>query len=365
MQYCFILITIVFAMLFVGCDDIFNIGGKKAAELEARERAEQRAQAEAKRDEQDRFAEQLRRTVDLKITDAKESVKNINERLQSYRADIKQFNDCVREGMAEKRANGEEADIETKLLHLMRNQEISKLALKYLSGDFSSIAAEFIERIRTARAAEKRYEVAIKQIDEAYAQEIAESKKWVNATNAQREKEEKRLKQEINELTRKRDTVQKEFSSNTKRGLIGSSQLEREQSDKRRVVSARLNELDNEIDKRRRQLETLRNPAAERWTASTLQNVQRVNSVANLNRERATYTAGHNIKPKQSVHEIVKEYEQKTIGLLRDKLQTVEKQLAGELELANAKIIELKKLQQNIPISTMPQLQKIRDQLIK
>jgi chromosome segregation ATPase len=262
------------------------------------------------------------------------------------RADAEKLENEVSRIVSAQGKDGSELSYEVRLLRILRNKAVNELAVKYLAEGFSLQAEEFIEKVRKARSEEKIYKDALRKSEEQLDAAFEESKNWARASRAQRDAEIRRLEREIDELEKKRQS--------TRRTMMGAESVRREWKDKMWDYRA-------EIDKKRAQIDYLRNPDANRAietrAVSRAQDVQR--TAINLKEER-DYNIHRRMKPQTSVMAIADEMGRNTIDKLRAAIKKKLDGKEGEMKLLLRKMEIAQEIVISIPVSEMGELNRLK-----
>ncbi len=345
-----------------GCDLDLMGEKKEQARLEAERRAEearQQKETESQRSAMTQYANGKRKLfADRLMALEKES--------STYKADASRLAEIVSAALEEKDSKGRDKKYESKLLGMLRNDEVNKLAVKYLASDFKSITAEYIARVRDTMKAESAYQKAVAEVDANYQSDMKQTQKWAEMTKEQRNEEIKRLRKEISDLESRRVVVRKEYDGLTRGKMIGSRRQELERYDTKRVVLMKVDELDRQIDRKRHQLDFLTSPDAQRGMSSrAMAGSQSSQSRANSIRQSAMTDIDRRLKPKKSVTDVVAEYDDQTVGKLR---QTISDKVSTQKSEADAladKISAVDEMLLAIPVSNMSDLTNIKRKLEK
>lgn len=333
----------VFALLLPGCD--MDITGEKREErmraAQEREQEEKlKRELESQREAMAKFATGKRQFFASRLTE-------VSGEGNALRADLDKLAKVVADAMSEKDAQGKDLKYESKVLRILKNQEVNAIAAKHLASDFSGIVATYMERVRDARAADARYAAALESAESIYKAGIEESKKWSQLNQQQREREVARLQDEIKSLERERERILTKESRNvtknvTRNQLLAASNNRRDGSsrelrqrnelaDAKQVVDRRVFDLESQIDVKRRQIDVLRDPdVMGRQNNRALVDSQRRQMDAVNTRRSALSDIERHLKPKKSLTDTVAEFEADTVGKLRktlsDKIAASEKE---------------------------------------
>lgn len=344
-------------MLSIGCDQINS--SDKTAEKRATELAERQA-----RYERDSLADALAKYISAKSDDIDTSLSKLETGIKSAIQDLNDIAKATDSVDSERTSKGEELNSETKLLRLIRREDINALAIKYLSADFKLAAEQFIVDIRECRAAETRYETEIGKVNDIYESTIKDVKKWSSASKEQRENEISRLQKEISSLEARRLKIQKDYSSQSKMQMAGGKNLERQRWENKTMISSRMSDIEHEIDKKRGQIDYLRNPHANRHVESAAVNeAQYAQRIAQDMRRHGLEDVEKHFKPKTTVAKTVTTYMGKTIGALRFQITKASADLTEQAEGLRRDQSILKNAKLSIPMSDIAELKKIKQQV--
>ena len=333
-------LSVLICLLLCGCDFFGEKEDRAAAYRMEREQAE--------RDRQERIdkANAMRTYLDAKCKIVQKKLQTVTNELQMLRADAEKLENEVSRIVSAQGKDGKELSYEVRLLRILRNKTVNELAVKYLAEGFSLQSEEFIERIRNARLEEKRFKDALRKSDEQLDAAVEESKNWADASRAQRDAEIRRLEREIEKLEKLRQT--------TRRTMMGT------ESDRREWMN-KMGDYEHEINRKRGQIDYLRNPDANRAietrAVAIAQDIQRT---AVRNKEERDYNIHRRMKPQTSAMAITDEMAKNTIDRLRaeikkklDATEAEEKSLLKKSEIAQAIVI-------SIPVSDTGELNRLR-----
>jgi hypothetical protein len=323
-----------------GCDFFGEKEDRAAAYRMEREQAE--------RDRQERIdkANAMRTYLDSKCKIVQRKLQSVTNELQMLRTDAEKLECEVSRIVSEQGKDGKELSYEVRLLRILRNKTVNELAVKYLAEGFSLQSEEFIERIRNARLEEKRFKDALRKSDEQLDAAVEESKNWADASRTQRDAEIRRLKSEIEKLEKLRQT--------TRRTMMGT------ESDRREWMN-KMGDYEQEISRKRRQIDYLRNPDANRAIETrAVTRAQDIQWNAISIKEKRDLNIHRRMKPQTSAMAITDEMAKNTIDRLRaeikkklDVKEVEAKSLLKKLEIAQEIVI-------SIPVSDMGELNRLR-----
>jgi len=355
MKNIFIALSAFSVVLIAGCDRLFDNGSKEKAAAEARR------EAQVVREETTDFRANMEKFVAGKIEIVTANCAEATKRHWEVRKDVDDFAAASAKIMGEKKPDGTEMAWESRHLRLLRDKKVNELAVKYLAGDFSAAAARFIENVKAAMQEERRYFDAIRSTDSAYADNLKETSKWANSTVEQREGEIRKLNDEIYRLESSRKDLLIEIEKFSRGKLVGGVQQERERKDHLGALNYRLKDMDNEIRKKRAQVDKIRQPeqnqGIERKAVSESVNVQRR---VTDNRRLAMDDINRYLKPKKMVSDVVAECEKDTTGRLQAALSEQLVAARHEEESLKRMVTSLKEAKLAIPVSDLAELQRIR-----
>lgn len=303
---------------------------------------------QAARDRQERIdkANAMRTYLDAKCKIVQKKLQTVTNELQMLRADAEKLENEVSQIVSAQGKDGSELSYEVRLLRILRNKTVNELAVKYLAEGFSLQSEEFIERIRNARLEEKRFKDALRKSDEQLDAAVEESKNWADASRTQRDAEIRRLKREIEKLEKLRQT--------TRRTMMTTESYRREWMNK-------MGDYEQEISRKRRQIDYLRNPDANRAIETrAVTRAQDIQRTAVRIKEERDYNIHRRMKPQTSAMAITDEMAKNTIDRLRaeikkklDATEAEEKSLLKKSEIAQAIVI-------SIPVSDTGELNRLR-----
>lgn len=352
--------------LFAGCDDVLSglfTGSNQEAKEQERELRLQREQEER---DKENLAQNLTVAIRTKKKDLDKTISNLEKEATELDKDLATLSSEVAKAMDEKTANGKEEKYEMKILHAMRNPEISGLALKYIGNDLSSMAAEFIEKGKVARKEESRYRKAIQDADENYDKAIGETKNWTEDTRKQREQEIERLRSEIAHLQHKQAGIRKDIEKMTKYTLGGSRDQELDRNNKAAVLYNKISDCDAEISKKRRQLDVLTNPDyVAKLESKTNNDTQHARRNAAYNHDQQLRDIKRNMQPSKGIVEIAKEYEEASLGKIRDAINKKLAETKEVIEVSKASCKLLQEMELKIPVSSLQDLETLRKEFMK
>ena len=333
-------LSVLICLLLCGCDFFGDKEDRAAAYRMERE------QAERDRQEQIDKANAMRTYLDAKCKIVQKKLQTVTNELQMLRADAEKLENEVSWIVSAQGKDGKELSYEVRLLRILRNKTVNELAVKYLAEGFSLQSEEFIERIRNARLEEKRFKDALRKSDEQLDAAVEESKNWADASRTQRDAEIRRLKSEIEKLEKLRQT--------TRRTMMTTESVRREWMNKMR-------DYEQEINRKRGQIDYLRNPDANRAIETrAVTRAQDIQRTAVRIKEERDYNIHRRMKPQTSAMAITDEMAKNTIDRLRaeikkklDVTEAEEKSLLKKSEIAQAIVI-------SIPVSDTGELNRLR-----
>ena len=336
------IVIVLVASCLSGCD--FFAADERRAEAQRLE--QQRQEQERVASERKSNAEALKAYVAnrCRMIDAKMSA--LTNTLAGLQADASALeNACAAVAGLDK--EGKELSYEVRVLRMLKDETVNRLALKYLSSGFTFQGEEFIAKVRDARAAEAKYQQAIKKSEDAYEASLNASKGWVGGSKNQRDSEVSRLRKEIAELERLRQT--------TRRELVASGSQRREWSNK-------MHDYEREIAKKRSQIDYLRNPDANRRIEARAAS-ERDSLVRSAARAKETELRDidYRLKPKVSVIQVAEEVNAATIGKLRAEITSRIDGLVTEKAKWNRKFEIAREIEVSIPVSDLGELKRLKD----
>ena len=333
-------LSVLICLLLCGCDFF--------GEKEDRAAAYRMELEQAERDRQERIdkANAMRTYLDAKCKIVQKKLQTVTNELQMLRADAEKLENEVSRIVSAQGKDGSELSYEVRLLRILRNKTVNELAVKYLAEGFSLQSEEFIERIRNARLEEKRFKDALRKSDEQLDVAVEESKNWADASRTQRDAEIRRLEREIEKLEKLRQT--------TRRTMMATESVRREWMNKMR-------DYEQEINRKRWQIDYLRNPDANRAIETrAVTRAQDIQRTAVRIKEERDYNIHRRMKPQTSAMAITDEMAKNTIDRLRaeikkklDATEAEEKSLLKKSEIAQAIVI-------SIPVSDTGELNRLR-----
>lgn len=337
------MVIILVASCLAGCD-FFGADERRA---EAQRLELQRQEQERMASERKSNAEALKTYVvnRCRMIDAKMSA--LTNTLSGLQADANALENACAEVAKGVDKDGKELSYEVRVLRMLKDETVNRLALKYLSSGFAFQAEEFIAKVRDARAAEAKYQQAVKKSEDAYDASLSASKGWVGDSKNQRDSEVSRLRKEIADLERLRQT--------TRRELVASGSQRREWLNK-------MSDYEREIAKKRSQIDYLRNPDANRRiearAADERHQLQRRAADA---KETELRDIDRRLKPKVSVIKTAEEVNAATIGKLRSEIVSRIDGLVTEKAKWERKIEIAREIEVAIPVSDLGELKRLKD----
>lgn len=352
---CKITIAVLFVAVFSGCDQ--DLLGEKADERQRLQReAEEISQLEQEKVE---MAEGMSKAVVQKKRDLEVALKDAQKESESNGKDFEAVAKAISDAMTE--GDGEKQKHEVKVLRALKHPVVNDLATRILGKDFSLEVSEFTDRIRKARQEEGRYRKAIQEADNEYHKAVNETGGWAQATKEQRAAEIKRLKSEISRLESRRDSARKDIKNLTRHTLVGNRRQERERIEAGHEAEARYYDLEQDINKKKGQLDYLLHPnQVTASQASAAQKTQDAIRRAQYDHENRLRDIERTMKPAKSVVDITAEFENKTLGELRGRVNAARGESDKKVDEIKKKITRLNEIASVIPISSLNELQKLR-----
>lgn len=335
MKLFFVAIVLI---VFSGCD---FFGRDQDRELAYRIEKDRQ---EAEQTERIEKSEAMRVYLNAKCKLVEEKLLSVNKELDVLHKDAAELEEETAQMIAD--SDRGESRYEVQLLKILKNKKINDLAVKYLSSGFGLQAEEFIEKVREARFEERRFNEALKKSQELYDEASKSSEGWVGASREQRDTEIRRLENEIRMIEQRRKS--------TRREMISSDSYRREWMNK-------MNDYEEEIRRKRLQIDYLRNPDVNRNIETRAANrVQDLQRMAVRTKEERDFNIHRRLKPKVTVTEVADTIAAKTIEKLRDEL----KRRIGDKELERKKLKEktdiAKEILIAIPVSDLGELNRLR-----
>jgi hypothetical protein len=344
-------------LFFIGCD--IDITGDKAR---ARLIQEQRREDERRQSELGEYRNSMKLFISKYITLKEEYRVECSKKVEQLRVDAEQLAKVINTLMHGKTDDGKDLPYETKVLNAMRDADVNKLSKKYLFIEFTSLASGYIDQVRYALDRDAQYRKAVHDVDLMYNQLVVESKKWQSATKEQRQQEISRLKGELNQLTRRRDSILKEIGGISKGKLVlRGKRYEREYGERMYALHGKLKDVDEQLYKKRSQIDLLTNPKElHRLANETSYDTSAQQNRAIQLRREAMYDIDRRLKPEIKIHDIVLDFEKRTTIKLREELAKRILENEKELEEVNSKIRLAKEVMLEIPISSKTDLEKLK-----
>ena len=352
-------------LMLSGCDDL--LAPKDTDRRHDNNEQLERIAREAARAREEKA--ELASAIMAAVSEKRNVVESRLEECEAERADLQDDLDSLSKAVAaalNKRLNsGAEVKNEVKALNVLKDETVNTLAVKYLGGDFSSYREKFILQVREGRTDEARYRKAIEDADAVHSAALSDAKEWNSKARDQRGSEMARLRREIAGLESQRGSVRKEVSNLTKHKMIGNLRQERERREKGVVLQNKMEDIESEIRKKRRQLDFLSNPdnsSDTEYRASS--RAQSAQSTADLQHRRRLEDIERTMKPKRSVADIVSECESSTFEKLRETMVARIAAVDKDVSECRKKIVALDAIQTSIPLATVQDLNNFRKRLI-
>lgn len=290
-------------------------------------------------------------------------LKDVERCLTELRTTSKQMSDIASKIMEEKDSRGVDAKYEVRILHVIENADLNALALKYLAMDFTSIRAEFCERVREARMIEEKYASAVKEIEASYTETMKMAREWGKMSAGQRNNEMARLRNELSQLETRREKALKEYKNLPKMQLKGSG-LWHDRRDRENVLRARILDVESQIAKKRHQIDYLQSPnVISQIEATAIANTQNRQSSATSWRQSAMSDIDRRLKPKVSLVDIVSEFEGKTIGRLRSTLSEKIASFEQEQKSLSDRLVMIDEFLLAAPVTEVQELMRRKSKL--
>lgn len=346
-----IMIAVLFVAVFSGCDQ--DLLGEKADERQRLQReAEELSKLEQEKVE---MSEGMSKAVVQKKRDLEAALKDAQKENESNGKDFEAVAKAISDAMTE--GDGEKQKHEVKVLRAIKHPAVNELATRILGKDFSFEVSEFTDRIRKARQEEGRYRKAIQEADNEYHKAVNDAGGWAQATKEQRAAEIKRLKSEISRLESRRDAARKDIKNLTRHTIVGRV----DQAGARQEAETRFRDLEWDINKKKGQLDYLLHPnQVTASQASAAQKTQDAIRRAQYDHENRLRDIERTMKPAKSVVDITAEFENKTLGELRGRVNAARDESDKKVDEIKKKITRLNEIASVIPISSLNELQKLR-----
>ena len=337
--------VILVASCLVGCD-FFGADERRA---EAQRLKQQRQEQESMAVERKSNAEALESYVANRCRMIDTKLIALTNTLTGLQLDANALENACAKVAKGVDKDGKELSYEVRVLRMLKDETVNRLALKYLSSGFVFQAEEFIAKVRDIRAAEAKYQQAVKKSEDAYDASLSASKGWVGGSKSQRDSELSRLRKEIADLERLRQA--------TRRELVASGSQRREWQNK-------MADYEREIAKKRSQIDCLRNPdfnrRIEARAANERHQLQRRAADA---KETELREIDYRLKPKVSVIKTAEEVNAATIGKLRAEIASRIDGLLTERTKWERKIEIAREIEVAIPVSDLGELKRLKDRV--
>lgn len=342
------IVTCALALSFfflAGCDR----ASEKREQIEMLRLEECRAERIAK--EKQIAVESLKAYIKGRCKLVFEDMEGVSNALAVVEGDVARLEEAVAAATVESKRGETAPPYEQQILNVLKDANVNALAKKYLASGFAAQKEAFVGRVREALNAQKAYRDAVAKSEAAFEEKVGHSKDWSKDTRERRQAEIQRLKKEIVDLEKKQVAVRK--------GLQGSRTMARENADKRR-------EYEDEVWRKRRQLEALQNPDHVRYQEDRSANDQIwLRDKARGVMERELFEIDRRLKPRVSVVDIVREVEEQTLGSLRKAMQERKKSLSDRASELATQVKTVKELQLELLVCSATELNRLRQRLDK
>ena len=361
MKMAHILFIVALLIGAAGCND--PLGFDSDERNREREANEARAQEQRERES---LALSLKSLASEKKAECASLLERHESKLAELNADSTLMTTEIKTSMTLKSPSGREFNYESKILKVLDNEGINKLALKYLGSDFSLAREDFMERVRRARQDEERYLKAIGDADAVHSNSTKDVEKWIDMSREKQEREIERLKMEIAKLESKWSKARDDIKRLSGRTPIGGRRMGLDRVDNQIVLKNRMVDIEREINKKRKQLDQLIDPdKGVRLEDDVINRTQRVQSKADINHRLRLYDIERSLKPKKTLADVVCECESNTIGKLKAELAKRIETAEANIAMYKGKLTEITHMEQTMPFANLRDLQGIRDTLLR
>jgi hypothetical protein len=363
-----IVVLATLAVLVGGCDRFGRSrSGRRPAQTEGGQ--ERLAEAGASESKSAGEVRDLAASVKAVCADKRrrfeEFVKSKRQELAPVCADLESLSKQVAAAMEKKSASGKDVQYEHKLLEAMKDKTVNELAVKYLGGDFSSVREDFIKQVRDTSSAEERYRKALAEADAAHSDVAVARKKLEGQTRDQQKAEISRLRKEISDLEKRWAAVHKDVNNLTKHSMVGDARAKQERRDRQEVLDNRLRDIQDEILRKRKQVDVLTSPGnAVAIEQRAMKETQWLQRSADNNHEMRLMDIERRMKPKRFLSDVLPEFESKTIGKLRAAIVAKKDALEAEIAKCDGKIREIESIETSLPLAEARELQEFRKKLL-
>lgn len=325
-------------MLLVGCD-FFNSDAKKAEIIKLEQQKAERVASEKKD-----AVLALRAYIEGKCKLIEEERGKFELAAKAVQADAERFEKSVSDVLSG--AALANRPYEEKLGELLKDKTVNELAQKYLMTGFAAQREAYVSRLRQVRDDEAQYREAIAKCESAFDLKFSSSTNWTGSTKRQRETEIARLQREIEVLEKRQTSMRK--------ALGGSVFQERERN-------AKLAENDTEIARKRKQIDTLRDPNAT-WAGESRAATARqaVHFQAYNVKKVELESIDRRLKPKETALDVAKATEAQTVSVLRTAITAQRDRIAKSLQASERKMGLAKSFQLEVGVDEGEELRKLR-----
>lgn len=252
--------------------------------------------------------------------------------------------------LSEKNIADKEGTRESVLYAILKDGKLNEIALKHLGTDFAVLRGEFAEKVRRAVKIEKQRKDSLARNEEEFKKTVADARAKANQHQVESARAEKQLEQEIEQVEKRRKTLQRRL------GLATTKE--------RSVISAELNVLTSRLGDLRQQ-HNVAHLVAQRSREQRVadQSTQVMRDVAQRTREKSDAAVLASLRDEQSPYEIAEAYETLTIRKLDTVLLEKNRAAMALGETLDASLLHLKHVLAGADALDLPGIKRLRTEV--
>ena len=344
-------LMILLGMVLSGCDAVNEYiptgGGKSVAAERERLAREREAAVEQARVEGERTA--LRQHIEASCRILESALADGKRKSEEAKADREMLSVRIREISSAPDENGRTPERHVVLSALLADDQVNKLAAKYMDRSFRMIRLEFIEAMRMANGKIRRRDAALDRNQTAYDKSIADIMDDAAKSQQASQVSAEDVQRAIAALEKKERDLQRMVSMSS-----GVHDVRRRKELELRDVSNRLRELHRNYDALRTNREV--DAAVSRTTRQANYDKERAQQA----RERADAHVARLFADMKAPENITSECEKITIGELERRMVAAERNSTDETAGDARDLGYLKSLCSGLDKSNVTALQRIR-----
>lgn len=340
--------TAIMACLLAGCD--FELPSQKREKQEAiRREAVRQEQKQTEVNETKSAHASLVQFVTAQTEIIAEKAKKNKSALVELVADRMVMSRLLGE-LSEKNIADKEGTRASALYAMLKDEKLNEIALKYLGTDFAVLRAEFAEKVRHATKIENQKKDSLTRNEQEFRKTVADARAKAGQLQQESIRAEKQLNQEIEQVERRRKTLQNRLNFATTK--------------ERNSLLNEINNLTSHLTNLRNRANTIQlviqnareQRAADHMSQAVRDNAQRV-------RDKSDAVVLARLKGEASPTEIAEKYEALTIRKLDTVLLEKNNAAKAQEEIFDSNLSYLKHILAGSDVLDLPGIKRLRAEI--